>query len=111
MIAHPLSSSEDAGPVECELVLLEMSATIPPTPVWTPPADLLEHSEMAAWLRELGLADYEALWQWSVQDRGPVWRRVWDRYGVQGGGHPSTALADPSMPGAVWFPHVALAYP
>jgi acetoacetyl-CoA synthetase len=88
-----------------------MSTTIPPTPVWTPPADLLEHSEMAAWLRELGLADYEALWQWSVQDIGRFWRRVWDRYGVQADGDPSTALADASMPGASWFPDVALSYP
>ena len=89
-----------------------MSTAVPPIPVWSPTADLLEHSEMAAWLRELGLADYDALWEWSVQDVGRFWRRVWDRYGVVAEGDPSVALAEPArMPGARWFPDVALSYP
>ena len=88
-----------------------MTAT-QPTPIWTPPGELLNASEMAAWLGELDLPDYAALHRWSVEDVGRFWRRVWDRYGVQADGDPSTALAEPvRMPGARWFPDTALSYP
>ncbi len=66
---------------------------------------------MASWLRDLDLPDYNALWRWSVEDVGRFWRRVWDRYGVVADGDPSVALADATMPGARWFPQVALSYP
>jgi acetoacetyl-CoA synthetase len=72
---------------------------------------MIEASEMGAWLEDLGLEDYEALWRWSVQDIERFWRRVWDRYQVQADGDPSTVLADASMPGAQWFPHVSLSLP
>jgi len=36
-----------------------------PSPIWTPPPGMLERAEMTTWLRELGLADYDALWEWS----------------------------------------------
>jgi acetoacetyl-CoA synthetase len=81
------------------------------TPVWTPPAALVEQAEMTAWLRELGLPDYRALWEWSVADVARFWRRVWDRYEVQADGDPAVVLADASMPGARWFPDVALSFP
>jgi acetoacetyl-CoA synthetase len=66
---------------------------------------------MTTWLRELGLPDYNALWEWSIADVGRFWRRVWDRFGVRADGDPAVALADASMPGARWFPDVALSYP
>jgi acetoacetyl-CoA synthetase len=83
----------------------------PPVPIWSPPPAMVERAEMTAWLRELGLPDYNALWEWSVADLGRFWRRVWDRYGVLADGDPDVALADSSMPGARWFPDVALSYP
>jgi acetoacetyl-CoA synthetase len=82
-----------------------------PTPIWTPPAELVEDAEATAWLRDLGLADYDALWRWSVEDIERFWRRVWDRYDVQADGDPSVVLADAAMPGARWFPDVALSFP
>jgi acetoacetyl-CoA synthetase len=81
------------------------------TPIWTPPPDLREGSEMTTWLRELGLPDYNALWEWSIADVGRFWRRIWDRFGVCADGDAAVALADASMPGARWFPDVALSYP
>ena len=72
---------------------------------------MLERAEMTTWLRELGLADYDALWEWSVADIARFWRRIWDRYGVTADGDPTVALADASMPGARWFPDVALSFP
>jgi acetoacetyl-CoA synthetase len=82
-----------------------------PSPIWTPSRAMLDQAEMTAWLRELGLPDYNALWEWSVADVGRFWRRVWDRYGVRADGDPTVAFADASMPGARWFPDVALSYP
>jgi acetoacetyl-CoA synthetase len=82
-----------------------------PAPIWTPPAELREHSEMAAWLRDLNLPDYDALWRWSVEDIGRFWRRVWDRDGVIADGDPSVGLLDARVPGARWFPNVSLSYP
>jgi acetoacetyl-CoA synthetase len=83
----------------------------PNLPIWIPPAPMVEASEMHAWLVELGLRDYEALWRWSVEDIGRFWRRVYDRYGVIADGDPSTVLADRSMPGAQWFPDISLSMP
>ncbi len=71
-----------------------------PAPAWSPPADLVASAEMTAWLRELGLPDYAALWKWSVTHIARLWRRVWDRYDVQADGDPSIVLADAAMPGA-----------
>ena len=46
---------------------------------------------------------YEELWRWSVEDVERFWRTIWTHYRVSGG-EPGTVLADPSMPGARWFP-------
>ena len=66
---------------------------------------------MTAWLNDLGLEDYQALHRWSVEDLPRFWRRVWDRYGVRADGDPTVVLADATMPGARWFPDVALSMP
>ena len=83
----------------------------PPVPLWTPSEAMRDAAEMTAWLRDLGLDDYNALWEWSVADIGRFWKRVWDRYDVQADGDPSVVLADATMPGAQWFPDVALSMP
>jgi acetoacetyl-CoA synthetase len=82
-----------------------------PSPIWTPSRAMVEQAEMTAWLADLELPGYDALWKWSVADVGRFWRRVWDRFGVRADGDPTVALADASMPGARWFPDVALSYP
>jgi acetoacetyl-CoA synthetase len=82
-----------------------------PSPIWTPPQAMVEQAEMTGWLADLQLPGYDALWQWSVADVGRFWRRVWDRFGVRADGDPTVALADARMPGARWFPDVALSYP
>jgi len=54
--------------------------------------------------------DYQALWQWSVDDLDGFWRAIWDYFDVQAEGDASTVLADRSMPGARWFPGVQLSW-
>lgn len=79
--------------------------------VWTPSTLETEHSEMALLMRAVGAADYNDLWQWSVDDVGRFWRTVWDRYDIQADGDPTVALASAEMPGATWFPDVRLSFP
>jgi acetoacetyl-CoA synthetase len=66
---------------------------------------------MAALMRAVGAKDYNELWQWSVEDVGRFWRHLWDLFDVQADGDPTRALVDSTMPGAVWFPDVALSFP
>lgn len=82
--------------------------------LWTPPLDGTSRVErFAARLRaERGLVldDYPALWQWSVDEPDAFWGEVWREMDVPADGSPVPALADASMPGAVWFPHLRLSY-
>ena len=55
-------------------------------------------------------ADYDELWAWSVEQPDDFWRAVWREFDIPSDGDPTTALADASMPGAVWFPDVRLNY-
>ena len=84
--------------------------------LWTPPADVLTRSRMGrylTWLRaECGVdvADYAALWQWSVTDLTGFWRSIWDYFDVRATTPPTEVLADARMPGARWFPGATLNY-
>ena len=86
------------------------------TLMWTPAPDQVVASRLHAfeqWLAKrdgVGFEDYEALWQWSVDDVGRFWRAVWDYFDILADGDPSPSLADSAMPGAKWFPRVRLSY-
>jgi acetoacetyl-CoA synthetase len=84
--------------------------------LWEPPADVLDRSRIGhylRWLRTergLDLADYPALWQWSVDDLAGFWRSIWDYFEVVAHSRPTATLADATMPGARWFPGATLNY-
>jgi acetoacetyl-CoA synthetase len=84
--------------------------------LWTPSPDQVAGANITAftgWLaaeRQLSLASYEALWQWSVTDLDGFWRAVWDYCGIQASTPPSAVLGQRSMPGADWFPGARLNY-
>ena len=58
--------------------------------------------------------DYDALWQWSVDNPARFWRAIWEYFDIQAGvapaGGDSAVLAEAAMPGARWFPGVTLNY-
>lgn len=66
---------------------------------------------MAGLMRSVGAAGYNELWNWSIDDVERFWRVIWDRYEVQASGDPTTVLESQGMPGARWFPDVALSFP
>lgn len=78
--------------------------------LWEPGADFKREANIAAymnWLREtrgLEFDNYEALWQWSVDDIEAFWQSIWDFYAVESTTAYDCVLSDRSMPGAKWFP-------
>ena len=87
-----------------------------PPILWTPTPEAVERSWLVRyqrWLeprvgREFG--SYAELWRWSVDDVDAFWRSIWDFFGVQADGSPERVLGRREMPGAEWFPDVALNY-
>ncbi len=53
-------------------------------PLWTPDPDRVAASRIAAFMSELGAADYPALHRLSVEDPTTFWRRAWAFCGVVG---------------------------
>ena len=78
-------------------------------PLWTPDRDTLERANVTAfmrWLRDergLPLADYHALWRWSVESLEEFWAGVWDFYGLSESSGYGDVLTEQRMPGARWF--------
>ncbi len=67
--------------------------------------------ELMATQHDVVLADYPALYEWSVAHPDEFWRGVWEYCGVVGEGSLDTVLvAGESMPGARWFPDTRLNY-
>ena len=78
--------------------------------LWTPPLDGTSRIEQFMQGLDRSFTDYDALWAWSVEQPDEFWRAVWREFDIPSDGDPTTALADASMPGAVWFPDVRLNY-
>lgn len=84
--------------------------------LWTPDNQTIENAQLTRfqhWLGDtLGLEfpDYNALWQWSVDEIETFWRAVWDYYQISPGSAVGDVLADSSMPGSKWFPDARVNY-
>ncbi len=94
---------------------MTQSHAAPPV-IWQPSDAMVEEANLARFLDWLaaerglhfGRRDYERLWRWSVDDLEGFWRAVWEYFDVQADGDPAPVLARREMPGARWFPNVAL---
>jgi acetoacetyl-CoA synthetase len=51
---------------------------------------------------------YQALWEWSVADRGAFWQALWDFADVVASEPPIRPVGRESMPGTEWFPGARL---
>ena len=85
------------------------------TPIWTPSQAtvdaqaITEFSRRASELSGRDLSDYEALYQWSIDETESFWTLVWDFCGVIAESRGERVLVDGDMmPGAVWFPDARL---
>jgi acetoacetyl-CoA synthetase len=78
--------------------------------LWEPPADAWTATAAGRFALAHGHRSYADLHRWSVTDLDGFWSAVSDDLGVRWHDRPDTALADASMPGAVWFPGGTLSY-
>ncbi|MFG2913086.1 acetoacetate--CoA ligase [Kitasatospora sp. NPDC048298] len=82
----------------------------------TPGPAVRDDSEIGRYLRwleserQLGFADYDSLWQWSVTDLDGFWSSVWEFFDVRPHTPPTAALGRRSMPDTEWFPGATLNY-
>jgi acetoacetyl-CoA synthetase len=78
--------------------------------VWAPDREVAAGSQLAAFTRVAAehtgrsFGSYDDLLQWSIDDADGFWATFADWVGVRWHDRPTAALADASMPGAVWFP-------
>jgi len=85
-------------------------------PVRVPDAAQVSATRIAAfqnWLtRRYGLEfqGYDSLWQFSVEHTAAFWDAVREYFGIPLRGTWPAVLADPTMPGARWFPGATLNY-
>jgi len=86
------------------------------TPLWSPTqaqvdaSNLHQFSKLASQTSQLDLGNYEALWQWSIDQPEKFWSLLWDYAGVIGHKGERILLNGDKMPGASWFPDAQLNY-
>jgi acetoacetyl-CoA synthetase len=85
-------------------------------PLWTPSAERIAAARLTAFTKRLAderqvrVDGYDALWRWSVDDRGGFWDAVWDFCGVVGSKGGTLVADGDRMPGARFFPEARLNY-
>lgn len=78
--------------------------------LWTPSPERAEASSLAQfiqWLKDnrgLVFDDYQALWNWSVDDLDGFWSAIWSFFDLQESAPHTAIIEERKMPGAVWFP-------
>ncbi len=92
-------------------------ASIPEgTLLWQPSPERLENARLTAymaWLqktRGLTFADYNALWQWSVDELEAFWASIWEYYDIKASAPYKQVLKERKMPRTVWFEGAHLNY-
>jgi acetoacetyl-CoA synthetase len=84
--------------------------------LWTPGPHARQDCEMGRFLtwverrHGLSFADYQAAWQWSVDELEDFWQAIADYMPVRFHTPPERVLADRHMPGTTWFPGATLNY-
>ena len=82
---------------------------LPPSPAWVPAADRLEHANITAVMRELGIDNYRDFHRWTCDNRAEFWGLVVDRLGISFSRPPDQVLDlanGPTQPR--WFPGAEL---
>ncbi|WP_407666122.1 acetoacetate--CoA ligase [Microbulbifer bruguierae] len=86
----------------------------PVQPLWQPTAAVIAATQMNQFRRlvnerhQLSLSDYQALYQWSVDQREAFWTQLWDFGEVIASQRGERVLGRDEMPGAEWFPEARL---
>jgi acetoacetyl-CoA synthetase len=93
-----------------------MSPRPAPEVLWTPSGERLKRANITRferWLEEtrgLRFADYQALWQWSVDSLEDFWDSIVEFCSLRFSAEPARVLGRAEMPGAQWFPGARVNY-
>ncbi len=80
------------------------------TPLWQPGAERIAQARLTAFIAQanqrhgLRLADYDAVYDWSLADMPAFWEQVWDFCAVIGDREGPALVRGEEMPGARFFP-------
>ena len=84
-------------------------------PLWKPSEKRVKESNMYRFMQSVNhshgtnFADYDALYQWSVENLEAFWTEVWRFAGIKPSIENPRVIDDPTrMPGAHWFPETRL---
>jgi acetoacetyl-CoA synthetase len=81
-----------------------------PQLLWQPNRTRVERANITGYqrflqrTRGLEFADYDALWQWTVDELEEFWRSIVEYFELRIDDQPAQILSGPGMPGASWFP-------
>jgi len=84
--------------------------------LWSPDSQDIKRANLTRymeWLRvnkSLHFTDYQALWEWSVEDINSFWRSLWDYFQIMSDSDPVEVLSADPMPGTKWFKDTSLNY-
>ena len=80
-------------------------------PLWKPSEQRIKASNMYRFMQDVNntygthCADYDALYQWSVENIAAFWAEMWRFAGIKASNGYEKVIDDPTrMPGAHWFP-------
>src|SRR3954451_7549509 len=82
------------------------------TLLWEPSEERRRTAVVSRFFEAIGMggADPQDVWRWSVDHLDEFWDALWRFAEVVGDRGDGPALADRSMPGAVWYPNARLNY-
>ncbi len=84
--------------------------------LWQPSPEFVKQSNLRQfmnWLEiehHLRFENYDALWQWSVDETGPFWQAIWDYFGIIAHSPHLCVHTNDPMPDTAWFPGSTLNY-
>jgi len=83
-------------------------------PLWTPSQASIDAANMTAFITRvnqrygLSIADYDALYQWSIDDKENFWSEIWDFCGIIGEKGKRILVDGDEIEMAQWFPGASL---
>lgn len=83
-------------------------------PLWTPSQASIDAANMSAFIAQvnrrydLSITDYDALYQWSIDDKENFWSEIWDFCGIVGERGERILIDGDEIEKAQWFPDASL---
>ena len=84
--------------------------------LWEPSPEFMNDSNLSkycAWLKhrhKLSFANYDELWQWSVDQPETFWESIWQFFEIKAYRQYSAVMSNHEMPGVHWFEGSTLNY-